>query len=221
MTRCLEFYRKWEELPNFCEKAERTAQEIEVYLEVVKELEKLGVSKERSIERLSEGASRPLHGLEDPPRGKVLALVAGAIKRDQDVSAADIRVWVAMAEGKEPAAKEPRAGKGAESSPTAPAAAPAPSAPPTFFTRGLPGTPSAVVETTQKTGPEPAVPLRLGSANIQVTREDADVLTWLVKTGRARDPLDAAQRVFDEGIDRIRDHMDGEESRERDAREGK
>ena len=221
MTRCLEFYEKWEKLPKFCEVVERTAQRIEAHLRIMGELEARGVTRDATVRSLTENASRPLHGLEDPPRGKVLALVAGAIKRDQDVSAADIRVWVAMAEGKEPAAKEPRAGKGAESSPTAPAAAPAPSAPPTFFTRGLPGTPSAVVETTQKTGPEPAVPLRLGSANIQVTREDADVLTWLVKTGRARDTLDAAQRVFDEGIDRIRDHMDGEESRERDAREGK
>ena len=199
---------------NFCGLAKRTAQEVEGYLRVVEDLQTRGVPEERSMERLSERAAREIPK-EGQIREKVLSTVVSHLERDQDVSAADIRVWISMAEG-----KDPRAGKGAESSPTAPAAAPAPSTPPTFFTRGLPGTPSAVVETTQKTGPEPAVPLRLGSANIQVTREDADVLTWLVKTGRARDTLDAAQRVFDEGIDRIRDHMEGEESRERDAREG-
>ena len=183
----------------------------------MRDLETLGVTRDATVRTLTENASRPLHGLEDPTRGKVLALVAGAIKRNQDVSAADIRVWINTAEG-----KEPRAGKGAESPPAAPEAAPAPAAPLTF-TRGLPGTQGAVVETVpaaRKTTPEPAVPLRLGSANVVVTAEDSDVLTWLVKTGRARDTLDAAQRVFDEGIDRIRDHMDGEESRERDAREG-
>jgi len=206
---------------NFCGLAKRTAQEVEGYLRVVEDLQTRGVPEERSMERLSERAAREIPK-EGQIREKVLSTVVSHLERDQTVSAADIRVWVAMAEGKEPAAKEPRAGKGAESSPTAPEAAPAPAAPLTF-TRGLPGTPGAVVEAVpaaRKTAPEPAVPLRLGSANVMVTAEDSDVLTWLVKTGRARDTLDAAQRVFDEGIDRIRDHMDGEESRERDAREG-
>ena len=193
------------------------------------ELEKEGVSRVSAIAAFSEGASRPLHGLVDPTRGKVLALVAGAIRRDQDVSAADIRVWVAMAEGKEPAAKEPRAGKGAESPPAVPAAAPAPAAP--LTSRGLPGTPGAKVITAPQE-PQPAPPLKEGTAegaaevlrvrstNIQVTAEDAVILAWLVKTGRARDSFAAAQRAFDDGIDQLRDFMEEKEARERDAREG-
>ena len=207
---------------NFCGLAKRTAQEVEGYLRVVEDLQTRGVPEERSMERLSERAAREIPK-EGQIREKVLSTVVSHLERDQDVSAADIRVWVAMAEGKEPAAKESHAGKGAESPPAAPEPAPAPAAPPTF-TRGLPGTPGAVVETVpaaRKTGPEPADIPRMGSANVAITKEDAAVLVWLVKTGRARDTLDAAQRVFDEGIDRIRDHMDGEESRERDAREGK
>jgi hypothetical protein len=58
----------------------------------------------------------------------------------------------------------------------------------------------------------------MGSANVAITKEDAAVLVWLVKTGRARDTLDAAQRVFDEGIDRMRDTMEEEEARERATR---
>ena len=196
---------------------ERTAQRIEAHLRIMGELEARGVTRDATVRSLTENASRPLHGLEDPTRGKVLALVAAAIKRDQDVSAADIRVWINMAEG-----KEPRAGKGAESSPGAPEAAPAPSAP-LSFTRGLPGTPGAVVETvpaTRKPAPEPAVPLRLGSANVVVTAEDAVILAWLVTSGRARDSLAAAQRAFDDGIDQLRDFMEEKEARERDAREG-
>jgi hypothetical protein len=202
---------------NFCGLAKRTAQEVEGYLRVVEDLQTRGVPEERSMERLSERAAREIPK-EGQIREKVLSTVVSHLERDQTVSAADIRVWVAMAEG-----KEPRAGKGAESPPAAPEPAPAPVAPLTF-TRGLPGTPGAVVETvpaTRKPAPEPAEVPRMGSANVAITKEDADVLVWLVTSGRARDPLDAAQRVFDEGIDRIRDHMDGEESRERDAREGK
>ena len=204
---------------NFCGLAKRTAQEVEGYLRVVEDLQTRGVPEERSMERLSERAAREIPK-EGQIREKVLSTVVSHLERDQDVSAADIRVWVAMAEGKEPAAKESHAGKGAESPPAAPEPAPAPAAPPTF-TRGLPGTPGAVVETVpaaRKTGPEPADIPRMGSANVAITKEDAAVLVWLVKTGRARDTLDAAQRVFDEGIDRMRDTMEEEEARERATR---
>jgi len=206
---------------NFCGLAKRTAQEVEGYLRVVEDLQTRGVPEERSMERLSERAAREIPK-EGQIREKVLSTVVSHLERDQDVSAADIRVWVAMAEGKEPAAKEPRAGKGAESPPAAPEPAPAPSAPLTF-TRGLPGTPGAVVETVpaaRETAPEPAVPLRLGSANVVVTAEDAVILAWLVTSGRARDSLAAAQRAFDDGIDQLRDFMEEKEARERDAREG-
>jgi hypothetical protein len=214
--RCAEFYEKWVKVPNFCEVADRTAERIEEYLQIVAELEKEGISRVSTIGGFSEGASRPLHGLVDPIRGRVLKLIAGAIKRDQAVSAADIRVWIGMAEGKEPAAKDPRAGEGA--APAAPAA-------PLTCTQGLPGTPGAqVITVSQESQPAPplkegtvagaAEVLRVRSVNVQVTAEDAVVLAWLVKTGRARDSLAAAQQAFDTGIDRLQDFMEEKENLE-------
>ena len=233
MTRCLEFYQKWEELPNFCEVAERTARQIEAHLKIVKELESRGLTRKKITRHLTERAARPLHGADGPVRDFTLDRTADLIRRGTSVSRNDLVVWIELAKKKSGAmAPRPTSMHDEKSDMHVPrTGTPTPgsactSAPaPLTFTRGLPGTPGAVVvETvpaTRKTAPEPAVPLRLGSANVVVTAEDAAVLTWLVKTGRAKDPLDAAQRVFDEGIDRIRDHMDGEESRERDAREGK
>ena len=107
---------------NFCGLAKRTAQEVEGYLRVVEDLQTRGVPEERSMERLSERAAREIPK-DGQIREKVLSTVVSHLERNQDVSAADIRVWVAMAEG-----KEPRAGKGAESPPAAPEAAPAPAA---------------------------------------------------------------------------------------------
>lgn len=74
MVRCDEFYKKWDEVGNFCEKHPRTAERIESYLDQILGLLKTEVSKSEILDTentpigaiLTEGASRPLVSEESP-----------------------------------------------------------------------------------------------------------------------------------------------------------
>lgn len=58
MVRCEDFYRKWEEVPNWCEKCDETSRRINLYVDLVKEHPPIG--------GISEGATRPLLRIKDP-----------------------------------------------------------------------------------------------------------------------------------------------------------
>lgn len=60
MTRCEEFYEKWESVPNWCEKCPEAVRLINNYLDLVDELARQGVDKDTTNVGFSEGAARPL-----------------------------------------------------------------------------------------------------------------------------------------------------------------
>lgn len=64
MTRCSEFYERWEREPNWCEKCPEQARLIDKYLDFVKELESMGVPKKATKVGISESAARPLFKLK-------------------------------------------------------------------------------------------------------------------------------------------------------------
>ncbi len=73
MVRCDDFYRKWQESGNFCEKNPCTAERIEVYLDMLpvvvnkaSESEILSSNSETMGSIITERASRPLISLKNP-----------------------------------------------------------------------------------------------------------------------------------------------------------
>ncbi len=54
MGRCKEFYDKWEREPNWCDKCQEAVRQIDNYLNLVKEFEDKGVSRETTMVGLSE-----------------------------------------------------------------------------------------------------------------------------------------------------------------------
>ncbi len=60
MSRCIEFYEKWQREPNWCEKCPSAVSQINSYIELVETLEQKGVPKDFTFVNLTETASRPL-----------------------------------------------------------------------------------------------------------------------------------------------------------------
>jgi hypothetical protein len=60
MTRCKEFFDRWEKEENWCEKCRSSVSEINSYLTLVKGLEKRGIQKTFAFANFSEGAARPI-----------------------------------------------------------------------------------------------------------------------------------------------------------------
>jgi len=58
MTRCTEFYERWERTPNFCELGYHSVRLIDNYLKLVEVLASCGVKKETVLKHISEGAAR-------------------------------------------------------------------------------------------------------------------------------------------------------------------
>ena len=69
MVRCDEFYEKWEKCGNFCEKHPQTAQEINKYLDFIREIENredIEPEVKSAMANLPERAVRPLIREKDP-----------------------------------------------------------------------------------------------------------------------------------------------------------
>lgn len=82
MTTCVDFYKKWEKNPNWCKKSGRTVEEIEKYQNLLKELEEMGVLKERVICALPRSTAQPLMEISDPNKQKeAISEVAKALNR--------------------------------------------------------------------------------------------------------------------------------------------
>jgi SAM-dependent methyltransferase len=60
MTRCVEFYQKWANDPNWCEKCKSSVSEINSYLSLLEELEGRGISKKFAMANFAERAARPI-----------------------------------------------------------------------------------------------------------------------------------------------------------------
>ena len=81
MTRCEDFYEKWEKVPNWCEKTKGAVSRINKYFELVEELEaKHNINRELTFGNLSEGAARPLMKLEGDIKEKTLSVLSEKIK---------------------------------------------------------------------------------------------------------------------------------------------
>lgn len=65
MSRCTEFYKKWEEHPNWCEKCPSAVSQINAYIELIGQLEENGVDKNFTMVKLSERAARPIFTEKD------------------------------------------------------------------------------------------------------------------------------------------------------------
>jgi hypothetical protein len=228
MTRCNEFYQKWEELPNFCKKAERTAKQIEEYLNIVDEFEKRGIKRDWAFAQFSEGASRPLHGVEEPVRSKILDLIAIAIQKGDKISSNDVRTWISIIEGK-PSGKELI--PAASPSPTPPDAVPTIASQSMTLPESKPISPSTKVAETSSgriEGPEPKVPevpapesypvinnaensgegtpvlMNVGkewiSFKVEIAREELHILLRRVDIGNIPNVAAAAQEAFELGL---------------------
>lgn len=87
MTRCKEFYDKWEKEPNWCEKCPDAVKLIDNYIKLTKELENLGIPKETTLVGLTERAARPLLAEKDPiVRDKVIESVKKDLESKKDAS---------------------------------------------------------------------------------------------------------------------------------------
>lgn len=84
MVRCKEFYEKWEQAKNFCEKHPKTADKIEKYLDLIDEIlkgENLEEFKKEPMSTLSESGVRPLIREKDPEvREKAIESVKKSLK---------------------------------------------------------------------------------------------------------------------------------------------
>jgi hypothetical protein len=94
-VRCSEFYDKWRRDPNWCEKSPDTVKLISQYLGLLDEMAALGVPNPTMVGLLPERSARPLFTVEDPKiRGYVLERIKEMVEHEEEVSGADIRVWI-------------------------------------------------------------------------------------------------------------------------------
>lgn len=81
MTRCADFYAKWQRVGNFCEKNPRTAEQIDQYLELILDLVDRGIPEERAFAGLPEFAARPLLNIQDEEiRDNAISSVSNALE---------------------------------------------------------------------------------------------------------------------------------------------
>lgn len=88
MVRCDEFYEKWEKCGNFCEKHPQTAQEINKYLDFIREIENredIEPEVKSAMADLPERAVRPLIREKDPEiKENVIQSVRKSLKSGKD-----------------------------------------------------------------------------------------------------------------------------------------
>jgi N6-adenosine-specific RNA methylase IME4 len=85
MSRCKEFYQKWERDPNWCEKCRTSVRQINKYIDLLDELESRGISKDVTIVSLPEGVARPLISIQDDDvRANAISSVQKAIESQKN-----------------------------------------------------------------------------------------------------------------------------------------
>jgi len=81
MARCEEFYEKWRQYPNWCEKAKSSVSQINAYLSMVDLLQREGVNPEFAYANFPEAAARPIMGIKNTEiKDKVIGRVSHALK---------------------------------------------------------------------------------------------------------------------------------------------
>jgi len=99
MVRCADFYERWKKDPNWCQKSPDTVNQIDHYLGLVGELENLGVETVAIYKKFPERVARDILKIKDDKiRAGVIGNAAGMIKRGDQVSSADVKVWAGLEE---------------------------------------------------------------------------------------------------------------------------
>jgi hypothetical protein len=102
MVRCADFYKKWEKVPNWCEKTKGAVSLINSYLDLVAELSSRGIDKDIIYAKFSETAARPVFSLKNPEtRVKILNYICSCLSRSEKIQAGDLKNLVSSYEPKE------------------------------------------------------------------------------------------------------------------------
>lgn len=106
MTRCAEFWDKWEREPNFCGLSPQSISEIKGYLELRDKVIKMGVAKAVFYESCPSGACRPVLRLaDDGTRTEATNYIISCLKRGEKVTQGDLKGFVDMRLKKEAVCK--------------------------------------------------------------------------------------------------------------------
>lgn len=87
--RCADFYKRWEQEPNWCEKTPGAVSQINSYLDLVKEIASRGINREKVYEKFPEGAARVIK--EDDHRAELLNYVIACLNRNEKITAGDLK----------------------------------------------------------------------------------------------------------------------------------
>ena len=92
MTRCPEFYEKFERDGNFCGLSAGAISQIKAYRELIDKISKQGIDRTLVYEHFPEGAAREITRLrDDETRLKGLNYVVSCLKRNEKITASDLR----------------------------------------------------------------------------------------------------------------------------------
>lgn len=80
MTRCKEFYDKWEREPNWCEKCQSAVSQIDSYLGLVRELEGEGIDRNITFAILPETVARGILTVKDRNKERTKKNLAAYLK---------------------------------------------------------------------------------------------------------------------------------------------
>ena len=106
MTRCAEFWDKWDRDPNFCGLSPQSISEIKGYLELRDKVVKMGVDKRAFYEKCPSGACRPILRLaDDGTRAEATNYIISCLKRNEIITQGDLKGFVDMRLKKEAVCK--------------------------------------------------------------------------------------------------------------------
>ena len=92
MVRCADFYKKWEQEPNWCEKTPGAVSQINSYLDLVKEIASRGLEKDLIYEKFPERAARVVTTLKNEDgRADLLNYIIACLKRDERIMGGDLK----------------------------------------------------------------------------------------------------------------------------------
>ncbi len=95
MTRCPEFYEKFERDGNFCGLSAPAISQIKAYRELIEKIVKAGIEKNTAYEKFPERAAREVTSLkDDETRLKALNHVVSVLKKGNSVTSAELKAQI-------------------------------------------------------------------------------------------------------------------------------
>lgn len=98
--RCKEFYHRWEEDPNWCEKTPGAVSQINAYLDLVRDISaRAEIEKDTVYEKFSERAARVVITIkDDAKRPDLLNYVIACLKRGEVITGGDLKKFTMVKE---------------------------------------------------------------------------------------------------------------------------